>query len=83
MQKVYLSNATRKIINNKWMLEESKNKQYIILNGFKVFVGLPVICKKTKDNLFNNEEFVVVDVNRRIRGIVVHHFVDHFVWILF
>ena len=44
------------------MLEESKNKKYIILNNFKVFVGLPIICKKTiNDTFFNNEEFEVVD----------------------
>jgi hypothetical protein len=41
------TNATRRLINNKWMLEESKDKKYIILNGFKLFVGLPILCKKT------------------------------------
>ena len=40
------TNKTRKLINNKWMLEESKNKKYIVVNNIKVFVGLPVISKK-------------------------------------
>jgi len=29
------------------MLDESTNKKYIVLNNIKVFIGLPVICKKT------------------------------------
>ncbi len=38
---------TRKSINYKWMMKESNDQKYIIINNFKVFVGLPVICKKT------------------------------------
>ena len=41
------TNKTRKEINYKWMLEESKDKPYIIINNVKVFCGLPIICKKT------------------------------------
>jgi hypothetical protein len=41
------TNKTRKLINNKWMVDESKNKKYIVVNNIKVFVGLPVISKKT------------------------------------
>ncbi len=29
------------------MVDESKNKKYIVVNNIKVFVGLPVISKKT------------------------------------
>ncbi len=29
------------------MQEESRDNNYIIINNFKVFVGLPVICKST------------------------------------
>ncbi len=41
---------------------------YIIVHNFKVFVGLPVICKSTVDKtenvieLKNNEEFEVINV---------------------
>ena len=41
------TNKTRKAINYKWMQEESRGTKYIIINNFKVFVGLPIICKKT------------------------------------
>ncbi len=63
------------------MLEESKNKKYIVVNDIKVFVGLPVISKKTttidlsstglgpkgpyKTELKNNEEFEVIDVDSK------------------
>ena len=46
------------------MFEESKNKKIIVVNNIKVFVGLPIICKKTmtidKQELKNNEEFEVI-----------------------
>jgi hypothetical protein len=32
------------------MVEESRIKKYIVVNNIKVFVGLPVICKKDNDN---------------------------------
>ncbi len=38
---------TRKAINYEWMQEESRGVDYVIVNHFKVFVGLPVICKST------------------------------------
>ncbi len=46
------TNKTRKAINYKWMHEESRDNDYIIVNHFeytivnniKVFVGLLVIC---------------------------------------
>ena len=41
------TNKTRKSINYKWVQEEAKDKKYIIINNFKVFVGLPIISKKT------------------------------------
>ncbi len=41
------TNKTRKAINYKWMQEESRGVDYIIINNIKVFVGLPVICKST------------------------------------
>ena len=41
------TNKTRKSINYKLMQEGEKDKKYIIINNFKVFVGLPIICKKT------------------------------------
>ncbi len=40
------TNKTRKSINYKRMQEEAKDKKYIIISNFKVFVGLPIICKK-------------------------------------
>jgi hypothetical protein len=49
------------------MLEESKTKKYVVVNNIKVFVGIPVISKKTmtidKHELKNNEEFEVINVN--------------------
>ena len=41
------TNKTRKAIIYKWMQEESRGNNYIIINNFKVFIGLPIICKKT------------------------------------
>ncbi len=29
------------------MIKESEDQKYIIINNFKVFQGLPIICKKT------------------------------------
>ena len=62
------TNKTRKEINYKWMLEESKDKPYIIINNVKVFCGLPIICKKTfkcdkVNELKNNEEFEVINIS--------------------
>jgi hypothetical protein len=31
------------------MQTEAKESEYIIINNFKVFTGLPVICKKTME----------------------------------
>ena len=84
------TNKTRKLINNKWMLEESKNKKYIVVNNIKVFVGLPVISKKTmtieNKELKNNEEFEVINVdsktieikNDRLTCIIKHTDFKHF-----
>jgi hypothetical protein len=71
------TNKTRKAINYKWMQEESRGNNYIVINNFKVFVGLPVICKTTMSlkrttdktekvmDLKNNEEFEVIDFNNK------------------
>ena len=72
------TNKTRKAINYKWMQEEARGVEYIIINNFKVFVGLPIICKKTMTikrtnkaqelkvewdvELKNNEEFEVISI---------------------
>ncbi len=68
------TNKTRKAINYKWMQEESRGVDYIVVNNFKVFLGLPVICKSTMSlkrifdktekviELKGNEEFKVIDV---------------------
>ena len=52
------------------MQEESRGVDYVIVNNFKVFVGLPIICKKTMtknktDELKNNEEFEVIDIKNK------------------
>ncbi len=51
------------------MIQEAKNKKYIVVNNIKVFVGLPVISKKTttidKQELKNNEEFEVINVDSK------------------
>jgi hypothetical protein len=56
------------------MQEESRGVDYIVVNNFKVFLGLPVICKSTMSlkrifdktekviELKGNEEFKVIDV---------------------
>jgi hypothetical protein len=82
------TNMTRKSINNIWMVDESKNKKYIVVNNIKVFVGLPVISKKTidKQELKNNEEYEVIKVesktieikNDRLRCIIKHTDFKHF-----
>ena len=84
------TNKTRKLINNKWMLEESKNKKFIVVNNIKVFVGLPIICKKTmtvdKQELKNNEEFEVINIddktieikNNRLTCMIKHDLFKHF-----
>ncbi len=72
-----LDYQTRKAINYKWMQEESRGVDYVIVNNFKVFVGLPVICKTTMSfkrtvdktenviELKNNEEFEVINVTNK------------------
>jgi hypothetical protein len=40
------TNKTRKSVNYKWMIKKAENQKYIIINNYKVFVGLPIICKK-------------------------------------
>jgi hypothetical protein len=63
------------------MQKEATDKKYIIINNFKVFVGLPVICKSTmslkrtnkvdelsvhwNQELKNNEEFEVIDIKNK------------------
>ncbi len=51
------------------MVEESKNKKYVVVNQIKVFVGLPVISKITTTidsrELKNNEEFEVNNVDSK------------------
>ena len=52
------------------MQKEATDKKYIIINNFKVFVGLPIICKKTMtinktDELKNNEEFEVINLDNK------------------
>jgi hypothetical protein len=85
------TNKTRKSINYKWMMKESNDQKYIIINNFKVFVGLPVICKKTMTinktiDLKNNEEYEVINVdnktltikNDRLEAIITHQQFKHF-----
>ena len=72
------------------MLEESKNKKFIVVNNIKVFVGLPIICKKTmtvdKQDLKNNEEFEVINIdnktieikNNRLTCTIKHDIFKHF-----
>jgi hypothetical protein len=63
------------------MHEVSSGVDYGIVNNFKVFVGLPVICKSTmflkrtnkvqqfsvdwNQELNNNEEFEVIDIKNK------------------
>jgi hypothetical protein len=63
------------------MQEESRGVEYIIVNNFKVFVVLPIICKqamtlkrtnKVQDlsvdwsvELKNNKEFEVIDIKNK------------------
>jgi hypothetical protein len=39
------TNKTRKLNNNKWMVDESKNKKNV-LHNIQVYIGLPVISKR-------------------------------------
>ena len=59
------TNRRRKLINNTWMLKEAKNKKFVVVNNIKVFVGLPVICKHTTQELKNNEEFEVIKIDSK------------------
>jgi hypothetical protein len=85
------TNKTRKAINYKWMIKEADDKKYIIINNFKVFVGLPIICKKTMtinktDDIKNNEEFEVTYIddknltikNDRLDTIITHQQFKYF-----
>ncbi len=38
------TNKSRKIMKYNWMHEESRNKRNIVINDFKVFVGLTIVC---------------------------------------
>ena len=73
------------------MQKEATDKSYIIINNFKVFVGLPIICKKTMtinktDELKNNEEFEVINVdnknitikNDRLNVVITQQQFNHF-----
>ena len=72
------------------MFEESKNKKIIVVNNIKVFVGLPIICKKTmtidKQELKSNEEFDVIKLdaktieikNNRLTCTIKHDEFKHF-----
>ena len=65
------TNRTRKIINNEWMLKESKGKTFYVINNCKVFSGMPIIANETRtyNKLFdvaNNEEFTVKSINKDI-----------------
>ncbi len=54
------------------MLEESKNKKYVVVNNIKLFVGLPVISKKTmsiKNNeiiTMKEEEYYIIKTNQEL-----------------
>jgi hypothetical protein len=72
------TNKTREAINYKWVQEESRGVDYVIVNNFIIFVGLPIICKSTmtlkrtsnvkelsielNQELKNNGEFEVIDI---------------------
>jgi hypothetical protein len=63
------TNQTRSIINNEWMIKESKGKTCYFINSCKVFVGLPIIANETRKvnkdfDIFNNEEFEVTFVDK-------------------
>jgi hypothetical protein len=73
------TNRTRKVINNEWMLKESKGKTCYFINNCKVFTGLPIIANETRtynnspkgqagqartEDIVNNEEFIVKSVNK-------------------
>ena len=85
------TNKTRKSINYKWMQQEAKDNKYIIISNIKVFVGLPIICKKTMtinkvNELKNNEEFEVIGVDHetitikydRLQCDITHKIFIHF-----
>jgi hypothetical protein len=84
------TNKTRKAINYKWMMKESLNNKFIIVNNIKVFKSLPFICKKTmttkEEDLKNNEEFEVIDFddktitikNNRLECKIDHKEFKHF-----
>jgi hypothetical protein len=63
------TNQTRSIINNEWMIKESKGKTCYFINSCKVFIGLPIIANETRKvnkdfDIFNNEEFEVTFVDK-------------------
>jgi ATP-dependent exoDNAse (exonuclease V) alpha subunit len=47
------------------MLKESKNKKFVVVNSIKLFVGLPIICKNTTQELKNNQEFEVINFDAK------------------
>jgi hypothetical protein len=65
------------------MQKESDESDYIIINNFKVFVGLPVIWKSTMSlkrtvdktenviELKHNEKFEVIEFNNKILQIKI------------
>ena len=84
------TNKMRKVINEKWNMEESKTRKYIIINNIKVYKDLPLVCKKTfsnnKEELKNNELFTVINFDsktieiqsKRLTTTIKHDLFKHF-----
>ena len=84
------TNKMRKVINERWNMEESKTRPYIIINNIKVYKDLPLVCKKTFTNegqeLKNNELFTVINFDsktiemqsKRFTTIIKHESFKHF-----
>ena len=64
------TNKTRNAINQKNMINESKDKKFITVNNIRVFEDLPIISKKTFSSeeyeIKNNEEFNVIDFDNEM-----------------
>jgi ATP-dependent exoDNAse (exonuclease V) alpha subunit len=73
------------------MQKEATDKSYVFISNFKIFVGLPIIYKKTMtinktDELKNNEELEVINVdnktitikNDRLNVVITHQQFNHF-----
>jgi hypothetical protein len=43
------TNRTRNIINKRWMLKEAEGKEYILVNNWKIFPGLPIIANESRN----------------------------------